>query len=107
MEAYLMSDGVTPASANALGPLDAAADTVRSSLPPPQGPFMASAAPSTLTLGRLNCPATSLLVTISAPPPSVITQQSMRRKGVAMIGELTTSSTLTTDLNTAFGLYCA
>src|SRR5271167_1991401 len=107
MEAYLMSEGLTPASANAFGPLDAAADTVRSSLPPPQGPFMASAAPNTLTLARFSCPATSLFVTINAPPPSVITQQSRRCKGVAMIGEWTTSSTVTTDLNIAFGLYCA
>src|ERR1700684_3252514 len=103
MDAYLMSDGFTPASANALGPLQAAADTVRSSLAPPQGPFQASAAPSTLTFGRFNCPATSLFVTINAPPPSVTTQQSMRCKGVAMSGELTTSSTVTTDLRRAFG----
>src|SRR5271165_3007268 len=107
MEAYLMSEGSTPASANALGPLQAAADTVRSRLPPPLGPFTASAAPRTLTFGRFNCPATSRLVTINAPPPSVTTQQSKRCKGVAMIGELTTSSTVTTDLSSAFELYCA
>ena len=42
-----------------------------------------------------------------APPPSLITQQSRRCNGSAIIGELTTSSTVTTSRSIACGLYCA
>ena len=45
--------------------------------------------------------------TISAPPPSLITQQSSRCSGSAIIGELTTSSTVTTSRSIACGLCCA
>src|ERR1700723_977583 len=46
-------------------------------------------------------------VTMKPPPPSVTTQQSMRCNGSAIIGELSTSSTVTTSGNIACGLYCA
>ena len=46
-------------------------------------------------------------VTISAPPPSDTTQQSRRCSGSEIIGELSTSSTVTTSLSIAWGLYCA
>ena len=46
-------------------------------------------------------------MTISAPPPSVMTQQSSRCSGSATIGEFTTSSTVTTSRSMACGLCCA
>ena len=42
-----------------------------------------------------------------APPPSLMTQQSSRCSGSAIIGELTTSSTVTTSRSIACGLCCA
>ena len=51
--------------------------------------------------------ATSGLTTTMAPPPSVITQQSRRCSGSEIIGELTTSSTVTTSRSRAWGLCCA
>ena len=44
------------------------------------------------------------MATGTAPPPSVITQQSSRCSGSAIIGELTTSSTVTTSRSSAWGL---
>ena len=44
---------------------------------------------------------------MTAPPPSLITQQSSRCSGSAIIGELTTSSTVTTSRSIACGLCCA
>ena len=60
-----------------------------------------------LTNGRLRLFATSGLATMMAPPPSLMTQQSSRCSGSAIIGELTTSSTVTTSRSIACGLYCA
>ena len=42
-----------------------------------------------------------------APPPSLITQQSSRCSGEAIMGEFTTSSTVTNSGSMACGLYCA
>ena len=42
-----------------------------------------------------------------APPPSVMTQQSRRWSGSEIIGELTTSATVTTSRSRASGLCCA
>ena len=47
------------------------------------------------------------LVTISAPPPSVTTQQSSRCSGSAIMGEASTSATVTTSRSMAWGLCCA
>ena len=47
-----------------------------------------------LTSGRFRLLAISGLVTISAPPPSEMTQQSRRCSRLATIGEFTTSSTV-------------
>ena len=74
------------------------------SILPPIWCFGASPAPRTLTRGRDSRLATSGLTTTSAPPPSVITQQSRRCSGSAIIGELTTSSTVTTSRSSACGL---
>src|SRR3982750_1775158 len=60
-----------------------------------------------LTLGRLSLAAISGATTTIAPPPSVMTQQSSRCSGSEMIGEFTTSSTVTTSFSSACGLYCA
>src|ERR1700710_2613292 len=61
----------------------------------------------TLTSGRFRLLAISGFVRIRAPPPSEMTQQSSRCSGVETIGELTTSSTVTTSRSIALGLYCA
>src|SRR5260370_208940 len=60
-----------------------------------------------LTLGRFRLFATSGPATMIAPPPSLMTQQSSRCSGSAIIGELTTSSTGTTARSIACGLCCA
>ena len=74
---------------------------------PPAWCFGASPTPMTFTSGRFRLLAISGLVTISAPPPSLITQQSSRCSGVATIGDFTTSSTVTTSRSIACGLCCA
>jgi hypothetical protein len=56
------------------------------------------------TSGRFRLLATSGEVTITAPPPSLITQQSSRCSGSVTIGEFTTSSTVTTFFSIACGL---
>ena len=61
----------------------------------------------TFTSGRFRLLAISGFVTISAPPPSLITQQSSRCSGVETIGDFTTSSTVTTSRSIACGLCCA
>ena len=94
---------VTPASANAAGPDQTAPEYVRSILPPIWC-FGASPAPSTFTSGRLRLFAISGFTTTMAPPPSVMTQQSSRCSGSEIIGELMTSSTVTTSRKSAFGL---
>ncbi|MCY1511230.1 hypothetical protein D9M68_456380 [compost metagenome] len=101
-----MSAGVTPASAKAAAPDTRAPDHVRSTSPP-CWPFTYSPAPSTFTFGRLSFAAISGRATISAPPPSDTTQQSMRRSGSEIIGERITSSTVSTSRSMAFGLCCA
>jgi hypothetical protein len=63
--------------------------------------------PITLILGRFKLRAISGFTTTSAPPPSVMTQQSSRCSGLAMIGERTTSSTVTTSRSSACSLCCA
>ena len=80
---------------------------MRSRSCPPRGPFGASPAPSTRTFGRFSDLATSGEVTISAPPPSVTTQQSSRCSGSAIIRELTTSSTVTTSFRKACSFHWA
>ena len=74
---------------------------------PPAWCFGDSPTPITFTFGRFRLLAISGLVTISAPPPSLITQQSSRCSGVATIGDFTTSSTVTTSRSMACGLCCA
>src|SRR5256885_3907382 len=91
-----MSAGVTPASAKARGPDHTAPVYVRSTLPPIWS-LSASPAPSSRTRGRFRLRAISGATTTTAPPPSLITQQSRRWSGSVMIGELTTSSTVTTS----------
>ncbi len=87
-----MSAGVTPASAKAAGPdhtprrigeVDLAAVLVL------HAPRRRRAR---LTSGRFRLFAISGRVTTTAPPPSVMTQQSRRCSGSATIGELSTSS---------------
>jgi len=101
-----MSAGVTPASPNAFGPDQTAPEWVRSSLPP-SCTLGASAAPSSFTLGRFRLRATSGEVTITAPPPSVTTQQSRRCSGSAIIRLDTTSSTVTTFFRKACSFHWA
>jgi hypothetical protein len=74
---------------------------------PPIWSFVASPAPSRRTRGRCRRFATSGCTTTSAPPPSVMTQQSSRCRGSAIIGDATTSSTVTTSRSRACGLCCA
>ena len=74
---------------------------------PPIWVFTNSPAPISLTLGRLSLAAISGATTTMAPPPSVMTQQSSRCSGSEIIGEFTTSSTVTTSRNSACSLYCA
>ena len=102
-----MSDGLTPASANARGPDQTAPEWVRSRSRPPRGPLGASPAPRTRTFGRFSDRATSGLVTIRAPPPSVTTQQSSRWSGSEIIREFTTSSTVTTSRRKACSFHFA
>src|SRR5262245_15477060 len=64
----------------------------------------AELAPMTPTSGRPRVFATSGRVSTSAPPPSLITQQSSRCSGSATIGEFTTSSTVTSSRSMACGL---
>ncbi len=101
-----MSDGLMPAISQAGGPDQRAAENVRSMLPPAWC-FGNSPMPMTFTFGRFRLLAISGLVTISAPPPSLITQQSSRCSGDATMGDFTTSSTVTTSRSMACGLYCA
>ena len=101
-----MSAGSTPASAKAAGPERAAPDVVRSNVPPDRC-FTVSPAPMILTGGRCRLLAISGLTTTSAPPPSLMTQQSSRCSGSAITGELTTSATVTTSGSMALGLCCA
>ncbi len=98
-----MSCGVTPASSNAALPDQAAPEKVRSTSPP-DCPFTASPAPMTPTSGRARLFATSARVNTNAPPPSLITQQSSRCSGSATMGELSTSSTVTSSRSMACGL---
>ena len=51
--------------------------------------------------------ATSGETTITAPPPSEITQQSSRWRGLAIIGEASTSSTVTTSRSMACSFHWA
>ena len=67
----------------------------------------ASPAPSSTAGGDFSVRARSVDVTISAPPPSEMTQQSSRCSGSAIIGELTTSSTVTTSRSIACSFHCA
>ena len=76
---------------------------VRSMSPAPWC-FTASPVPRIFTEGRFSFFAISERARISAPPPSVITQQSKRCRGEATIGEFTTSSTVTTSFSSAWGL---
>src|SRR5436309_9447537 len=103
MDTYLMSDGFTEASADAGGPDQTAPQYVRSTLPPIWF-FGASPAPRIFTSGRFNDFAISGFTTTTAPPPSVMTQQSNRCSGSEIIGEFTTSSTVTTSRRSACGL---
>ena len=59
------------------------------------------------TSGRFRLLATSGATTITAPPPSEITQQSIRCSGSAIIGEASTSSTVTTSRSMACSFHCA
>ncbi|MCY1235339.1 hypothetical protein D9M72_479520 [compost metagenome] len=68
---------------------------------------MYSPAPRIFTLGRFSVAAISGRATISAPPPSDTTQQSSLCSGSAIIGEFSTSCTVTTSRSIACGLYCA
>src|SRR5205814_3469057 len=63
--------------------------------------------PRILTQVRSRSRATSGLTTISAPPPSVTTQQSSRCNGSHIIGDASTSSTETLLRSSAWGLYWA
>ncbi len=101
-----MSAGVTPASANAAGPDRAAPEVVRSKVPPARC-FTVSPAPMIFTSGRRKLFAISGRTITSAPPPSLMTQQSSRCNGSAMTGEFTTSATVTSSGSMAFGLCCA
>src|SRR5665213_868309 len=101
-----MSDGLMPAISHAGGPDQRAAEYVRS-ISPPAWCLGDSPTPMTFTSGRFRLLAISGLVRISAPPPSLITQQSRRCSGVETIGELTTSSAVTTLRSMACSLYCA
>src|SRR6266849_7146769 len=106
MDTYLMSDGVTPASAKARGPDQVAPEEATSTLPP-MVCFVAYPAPRTRTAGLRSARAISERVTTTAPPPSVITQQSSRCSGSAIRGDSTTSLTVTTFRSGACGLCCA
>jgi hypothetical protein len=64
----------------------------------------ASPAPSTRIRGRFKLFAISGATIRIAPPPSVITQQSRRCSGSLIMGELSTSSTVTTSRRNACGL---
>src|SRR5690348_17909071 len=75
-----MSAGATLAISKAAGPDQRAPVYVRSTCPPIWC-FTASPAPRTFTIGRLSRFATSGRATITAPPPSLITQQSRRCNG--------------------------
>src|SRR5690242_2491913 len=55
-------------------------------------------------MGRSSRFAISGRATITAPPPSLITQQSSRWRGSEIIGEPTTSATVTTSRSIACGL---
>src|SRR3984885_12303679 len=101
-----MSDGLIPAISHAGGPDQRAAEYVKSTAPPAWF-FGASPTPMTFTSGRFRLLAISGFVTINAPPPSLMTQQSRRCSGLETIGELTTSSTVTTLRSIAFSLYWA
>src|SRR5215467_14866726 len=74
---------------------------------PPPASFGDSPWPSTLTVCRGRSPATSGATTTSAPPPSLITQQSSRCRGSLIMGDSSTSATVTGLGSIAFGLYCA
>ena len=76
-------------------------------MPPAAWFLVASAQPSTFTSGRFRDFAISGRATISAPPPSEMTQQSSRCSGSETMGEFTTSSTVTTLGSMACGLYWA
>ncbi|CFP59240.1 Uncharacterised protein [Bordetella pertussis] len=89
-----MSAGVTPASAKAAGPERCAPVCSMSAWWPPLLVRMVSPQPSTRMRGRARLRATSGAASTSAPPPSVMTQQSSRCSGSAIMGEASTSSTL-------------
>src|SRR5918912_1880652 len=101
-----MSPGETPASENARGPDQRAPVYVRS-IRPLSRCLGASPWPMIFTFGRFTWRATSGLATMTAPPPSVTTQQSSRCSGSLSIGEASTSSTLTGFGSNACGLYWA
>jgi hypothetical protein len=65
---------------------------------------MVSANPRTPTSGRFSDRAMDGWTSTSAPPPSVITQQSSRRSGSATRGEASTSSVVYTVRSSAWGL---
>src|SRR5580658_4615296 len=98
-----MSAWLTPASVKAAGP-DQTAPVYVTSTGPVLVSLVASPWPRILTQVRSSDAATSGLTTISAPPPSVMTQQSSRCNGSLTIGDDTTSSTVTGVRNMALGL---
>src|SRR5215471_831996 len=63
--------------------------------------------PSTVTVYRSRSLATSGATTTSAPPPSLITQQSSLCSGSLIMGDSSTSATVTGLGSIAFGLCCA
>src|SRR3989442_273205 len=103
MRMVSLAAGLTAAWAKARGPEHSALVYVRSTLPPIWS-LSASPAASSRTRGRFRLRAISGATTTTAPPPSLITQQSRRWSGSVMIGELTTSSTVTTSRSIACGL---
>ena len=100
--AMSMSFWVTPAMAKAGSWLCLAAMYIRSRLPAPWW-AMASPTPSTQTGVWRQLRATSGDATTTAPPPSVMTQQSGRCRGEEITRELTMSSTVTGSRNRASG----
>ena len=97
------SDAVIPASANAFGPLTAAAVTVMSAIPWIEWCVVPPAAPRTNTGRCGSSRARSSVVMMMQQPPSEMTQQSSLCSGSATSLDESTSSTVIGSRYIAFG----
>lgn len=102
-----MSCGPSPACSKAARPLVSAPVAAKSGMLIMPSCSLTSPLPSTWTGAFAILEARSALVTTSAPPPSVIRQQSLTRSGLETVGDERTSSTVMGLRRNAEGLSAA